>query len=122
MTACKGLIFKLRKSSFWNKDRLVFKQEFYLMKSLSCNNCPKCDYIKEQLKIDINENNDHWISDDEIARNELFEGYLIDDYGASLRPIRGPDSETPNGSKEGVNCSHCSGNHLNFDCPTMANE
>lgn len=31
-------------------------------------------------------------------------------------------SETPNSSKEGVNCSHCSGNHLNFDCPTMANE
>lgn len=33
-----------------------------------------------------------------------------------------PLSETPNSSKEGVNCSHCSGNHLNFDCPTMANE
>lgn len=88
MSTCKGLIFKLRKSSFWTKDRLVFKQEFYLMKSLSCNNCPKCDYIKEQLKIDINEHSDPWISGGEIARNELFEGYLIDEYESGLRPLR----------------------------------
>lgn len=88
MTTCKGLVFKLRESSFWNKDRLVFKQEFYLMKSLSCNNCPRCDYIKEQLKINISENNGHWISGDGIARNELFEGYLIDEYEAGLKPVR----------------------------------
>lgn len=85
---CKGLIFKLNKSSYWSKDHLVFKQDFYLMKSLSCNNCPKCDYIKEQLKIDAHEHNDPWLSGGEIAWNELFEGYLIDEYEASLRPIR----------------------------------
>lgn len=88
MIKCKGMIFKLRKSSFWSNDRLVFKQEFYLMKSLSCNNCPKCEYIKEAIKIDVCENNDPWLSIDNLNSAELFEGVLYGGYEAGLRPIR----------------------------------
>ena len=84
---CKGLIFKLNKSSYWSKDRLVFKQEFYLMKSLSCNNCPECSYIKDQLKIDICEHADPWLSSREIAHGTFFKAILHDEFESGLEMI-----------------------------------
>lgn len=88
MSNCKGLIFKRRKSSYYSKDRMVFKQEYYLMKSLSCNNCPKCEYIKEQIKIDISQDDEPWGLHDILGSNDMFEAYLIDEYQADIRPVK----------------------------------
>lgn len=86
--ACKGLIFKLRKNSYWCYDRIVFRQEFYLMKTLSCNKCARCEYIKDQLKIDIGEHNDPWLSNNEMNQGNLFEAFLYSDYESGLRPFK----------------------------------
>jgi hypothetical protein len=50
---CQGLVFRGKKSVYYNQGRFVEKKEIRLLKKMSCRGCHKCISLMDDLKEEI---------------------------------------------------------------------
>ena len=88
---CNGLIFQPHEQTYATGSprkgtfKYAQKRELKLLRRLSCNNCPRCIYMMEQLVLDADELN---FMVESLDISKKYQLVLIDEFEVEFKPIQ----------------------------------